>query len=149
MLVVRAVAREERHPPLTDDPEAHRCRRRTERRVDVDLFDVLEQLVEPGPAEDADLGQRAGHQEALAVLDVEVPEPEADPPEPEPPDPEEEPPEPDPDEEPAEDLSDAPEVLLSDELEEPESDDEEAPDRPSDDERSDEPRDDELRLSVL
>jgi hypothetical protein len=77
-LVAGSVARQERDPTSTELAEVEGTARRPVGRVDDDLLDVVEERVEPGPAEDADVGPgRAGHrvQAAYAVLAVE-PEPD-------------------------------------------------------------------------
>ncbi len=56
-LVLQAVARDEGDAPSGDRPDRHGRRRRAVRRVDGDLFDVVQEGVETGPAEDADLGR--------------------------------------------------------------------------------------------
>jgi len=56
MLVVHAVARDERHPPPADLPDGDGSRRRTVRRVDLELSDLVEEPVEPRPPDDADRG---------------------------------------------------------------------------------------------
>jgi hypothetical protein len=73
--VLAPVAGEERHPPAADLADGDRCRRRTERRVDHDLFDVVEQRVQARAAVDPDVGapgRRAdGHDETEVELLVE------------------------------------------------------------------------------
>jgi hypothetical protein len=73
-LVTGSVAGEEGDAPSVELPEVERTARRAVGRVDDDLLDVVEERVEPGPAEDADVGPgRAGHPvpAAQAVLAVE------------------------------------------------------------------------------
>src|SRR3954469_19004901 len=56
-LVSAAVPGDERHPDVLERPDRHRCRRSAEGRRDLVLFDVVQELVEPGPAEDPDVGE--------------------------------------------------------------------------------------------
>jgi hypothetical protein len=63
-LVVDAVARHERNLRAADRTDRDGRARGTERRVDVDVLDVVEERVEPGTAEDPD--GRASSQRAQA-----------------------------------------------------------------------------------
>ena len=60
VLVLEAVARQERHATVCDGPDHDRCRRVTEGCRDGVLGRVGEEGVEAGPAEDPDLRAR-GH----------------------------------------------------------------------------------------
>jgi hypothetical protein len=75
MAVAGSVAGEEGDTPSADVAHVERARRQTVGGVDVDLVDTGEQVVEPGAAEDPDLGVLRGHQLALAVLAVPEEEP--------------------------------------------------------------------------
>ena len=55
-LVTVAVAREERDAPSLDGADRQRTRRLPVRGVDLDLLDLVEEAVEAGASEDADLG---------------------------------------------------------------------------------------------
>jgi hypothetical protein len=72
--VVHAVAGEEGHPPAFHGADRDRRRRRAVGRVHRHLDDIVEELVEPGAAEDPELDGVHGRrrQEAAAVPDVEV-----------------------------------------------------------------------------
>lgn len=81
--VVDAVAGKERHPAALDVADGDSRRRRAVRRVDGDFDDVVEELVEPGAAEDPD--RDGPRQDAAALLvdddgvvDVDVEELEDD-----------------------------------------------------------------------
>ena len=60
-LVVGAVAGEEGDPPPVELAHRHLGRRRTVRRIDGHLPQIVEEAVEAGAAEDADLGRREPH----------------------------------------------------------------------------------------
>ena len=70
-LVVDAVAGQEGHAPVADRAEGHGRRRRAVRRVHRDEGDVVEEAVEPGPAEHPDRpggrSRRGGLRFALAA----------------------------------------------------------------------------------
>jgi hypothetical protein len=55
-LVLASVARQERDAPAAEVADRHGRGRLPVRRVDLDLLDVVEERVEAGAAEDADLG---------------------------------------------------------------------------------------------
>src|SRR5439155_9212471 len=57
-LVVLPVSGDERHASSADRSHRDRGRRLPVWRVDYDLFGIVEKRVEPGTAEDADLGRR-------------------------------------------------------------------------------------------
>jgi hypothetical protein len=55
--VVLAVPGQERHPAAGHLADGDRVARRAERRVDLDLFGVFQELVKTGAADDGDLRQ--------------------------------------------------------------------------------------------
>jgi hypothetical protein len=55
-LVRPSVARKERDAPALDDPDGHRRRGRSVRRVELDFVDVVEKRVEPRAPEYSDVG---------------------------------------------------------------------------------------------
>ena len=69
MAVLGAVAGQERDTAAADVAEVHRAGGRPVGRVDLDLVDAVEEVVEPGAAEDPDLGALR-HQLAFAALFV-------------------------------------------------------------------------------
>ena len=71
-LVLAAVAREERDALAADLADRERRRRLPVRRLDLDLLDVLEERVEAGAAEDADLSLGTGLLGGLRVGELEV-----------------------------------------------------------------------------
>jgi len=73
--VARAVAGQERDAPAADVAQVQRAGRRPEGGVDLHLLDALEEVVEPGAAEDPDIGALR-HQLAFAVLAVLLEEPD-------------------------------------------------------------------------
>jgi len=58
--VVLAVPRQEGHPAARDLADEHSLTRRAERRVDLDLLSIGQELVKAGPADDPDVRDR-GH----------------------------------------------------------------------------------------
>src|SRR5207249_2989583 len=57
-LVILPMPRDEGHAPLLDRSHRDGSRRLPVRRVDDDLFGIVEERIEPGTAEDADRGRR-------------------------------------------------------------------------------------------
>jgi hypothetical protein len=70
-LVLDTVTRDERHPATGDRPDRRRRRRRAVRRFDGDLLDVLQEGIEAGPTEHADL-------DGLGHADFSVDDPDED-----------------------------------------------------------------------
>src|SRR5262245_16467980 len=79
--MLHAVTRDERDAVLADRPDDRRRRGRPVRRVDLDGLGVLEQRVQPRPADDPDLRPRHEEDDSLALEEVDPPsEPFEDPP---------------------------------------------------------------------
>jgi hypothetical protein len=75
VLVLLPVPREERYPASSDLAEGDGTGRRAVRRLDGPFLDVLEQRVEPGAAEDPDLG--LGQAVSFAPVEEELEDLEA------------------------------------------------------------------------